>query len=92
VIIAAVFLVGVLISVFSMIWTNTLQELVPPEKLGRVSSVDQLGSFVLLPIGFGLAGWLTQRIGAPPVFVIGGLATTLMVLAGLTIPAVRELD
>ncbi len=52
--------------------------------LGRVSSIDALGSFVLLPIGYGIAGWATDIIGAPQVFLIGGLATIILALLGLT--------
>ena len=55
---------GLCISLFGMIWTNTLQEMVPNKMLGRVSSIDLLGSFALLPIGFGVIGLVTDRIGS----------------------------
>jgi hypothetical protein len=60
--------------------------------LGRVSSIDALGSFVLLPIGYGIAGWATDLIGAPLVFVIGGALTVILALLGLLHPAIRNLD
>jgi sugar phosphate permease len=88
----ASFVIGLCISVFSLIWTNTLQELVPRDKLGRVASIDGLGSFVLLPLGFGLTGWATDRLGAPAVFVVGGAATALLALAAWLHPAIRSLD
>jgi MFS family permease len=88
----AALLTGITIAVISLIWTNTLQELVPPELLGRVSSIDALGSFVLMPIGFGLAGWATDLLGAPQVFLIGGLLTAFLPLLGLAHPAIRNLD
>jgi hypothetical protein len=47
---------GAALEVFSLIWTNTLQELVPGERLGRVASIDMLGSFALLPAGYALTG------------------------------------
>jgi hypothetical protein len=37
------FVNGAGLEAFSLIWVNTLQEMVPPEKLGRVSSIDWLG-------------------------------------------------
>lgn len=77
---------------FNLIWTNTLQEMVPHEKLGRVSSIDMLGSFVLLPIGYGLAGWAIDLLGAPTVFIIGGSITALLALLALLHPAIRNLD
>ena len=45
----AALLNGAALEIDSLIWTNLMQEMVPPEKMGRVSSVDALGSFVLLP-------------------------------------------
>jgi DHA3 family tetracycline resistance protein-like MFS transporter len=66
--------------------------MVPGDMLGRVSSIDALGSFVLLPIGLALAGWGTDRLGAPTVFLIGGLGIILIVLLALSHPAIRDLD
>lgn len=86
------FIYGFSFSVFGMIWNNTLQEMVPHEMLGRVYSIDALGSFVLMPIGFAIAGWATDLIGAPMVFLIGGSATILLALLGLSHPAIRNLD
>jgi len=88
----AAFMGGLFISLFSLIWTNTLQELVPRHLLGRVSSIDALGSFVLLPVGYGIAGWATDLIGAPLVFGIGGAMTIALTLLGLLHPAIRGLD
>ncbi len=88
----AAFLEGFFISIFGLIWTNSLQELVSRELLGRVSSIDALGSFVLLPIGYGICGWATDLIGAPLVFLIGGGLTAILALLGLTSRSVRSLD
>jgi MFS family permease len=89
---AMAFAGGFVISIFSLIWTNSLQELVARELLGRVASIDALGSFVLLPIGYGISGWATDLIGAPLVFLIGGALTAGLALLGLTSRSVRELD
>jgi len=86
------FISGVSTSVFALIWTHTLQEMVPGNILGRVYSIDALGSFVLLPIGFALTGWGTDLFGAPGVFLIGGIGTILLALLGLSHPAIRNLD
>jgi MFS family permease len=90
--IASMFLSGISTSVFALIWTHTLQEMVPSNMLGRVYSIDALGSFVLLPIGFSLSGWATDRFGAPNVFLVGGLSTMALALLGLIHPAIRTLD
>ncbi len=83
---------GLGLAIGNMVWTNTLQELVPREKLGRVSSIDAIGSFALMPVGFGAAGWLTDRIGAPPVFIVGGALTAVLGAVPLLHPSIRRLD
>jgi DHA3 family tetracycline resistance protein-like MFS transporter len=92
ILIVSMFISGMSTSVFSLIWTHSLQEMVPGDMLGRVYSIDALGSFVLLPIGFALAGWLTEWLGAPAVFLIGGIGTLVLVVLGLSHPAIRSLD
>ena len=92
VLVGSMFVFGVCMSVFGLIWTNTLQEMVPHDKLGRVYSIDALGSWVLLPIGFAIAGWATDLVGAPMVFLVGGVGTIALTLLGLSHPAIRNLD
>ncbi len=92
VLVGAMFVYGFCFNVFGLVWTNTLQEMVPNDKLGRVVAFDSLGSWVLLPVGFALAGWGTDLFGAPAVFLVGGAGTILMILLGLLHPAVRGLD
>jgi MFS family permease len=88
----ASFVRGVSLTLFGLVWINTLQERVPREKLGRVYSIDALGSFALVPVGFGLVGWATAAYGAPAVFVVGGCTTAALALLGLLHPAVHRLD
>ncbi len=73
IVLPAAFLVGSGMSVMNTIWLTLLYELVPNEQLGRVSSVDLLGSLGLLPIGYVLAGWLSDHLGPSAVFLCGGL-------------------
>ena len=88
----ASFLDGFGISVFSVIWDTVLQELVPADKLGRVSSVDLLGSFCLQPVGFLLAGVLADRIGPAWVFVGAGAVSLALNLIGLCVRGIRRLE
>ncbi len=83
---------GALLSAGQLVWVNILQELVPQNLLGRVSSVDQFGTMVLTPIGFGVAGWLTALIGAPLVFLVGGGVAAGFMSLGLLHPQVRGLE
>jgi hypothetical protein len=83
---------GAALEISGLAWLNALQSLVPVEKLGRVASVDSLGSFALLPVGYGLAGLATEHLGAPIVFMLGGGLTTLAALFVYRHPALRGLD
>lgn len=80
-------MVGVTIGVVT--WTTTLQEQVPAQALARVSAYDWLGSLVVVPLGFALAGPVSTVIGLKAT-LLG--AATLMVAAGLaalSVPSVR---
>jgi len=92
ILIGGMFILGMCHATFTLIWNHTLQEIVPTEMLGRVYSLDAFGSFVLLPVGFGITGWATDLVGAPTVFLIGGFFTIALAASGLFHPAIRNLD
>jgi MFS family permease len=83
---------GAGISLFSVIWDTVLQEMVPIDKLGRVSSVDMLGGSALMPIGFALAGILADHIGPAWVFIAAGAMNLALNLASLAVRGIRELE
>jgi DHA3 family tetracycline resistance protein-like MFS transporter len=86
------FIIGAFNSVLGIIWTNLLQEKVPGKLLGRVSSIDYLGSYLFLPVGLGLGGWATEWLGASWVFILGGLLSSGLVALGLCHPQIRRLN
>ncbi|MBI3162374.1 MAG: MFS transporter [Chloroflexi bacterium] len=90
--IVAALLNGAALEIDGLIWTNIMQEKVPPEKMGRVSSVDSVGSFVLLPIGFAFTGWLIDAVGVSAVFIAAGVVTAVVSLLPLLHPMIRKLD
>ena len=90
--VVAALLNGAALEIEGLIWMNIMQEKVPPEKMGRVSSVDSLGSFVLLPIGFALTGWLIDTVGVTSVFIAAGAVTAVISLLPLMHPLIRKLD
>jgi hypothetical protein len=55
---------------FQTIWVTLLHELTPNQILGRVASIDLLGSFCLQPLGFLVAGLVADSLG--PVWVFLG--------------------
>jgi len=83
---------GAALEVVGLVWINILQELVPEEKLGRVFSIDSLGSFALLPLGFALTGWLVDLVDVSMIFLGAGLAAVFFSLLPLLHPAIRKLD
>jgi DHA3 family tetracycline resistance protein-like MFS transporter len=89
---AVFIIIGATLTTLELVWMHTLQELVPEELLGRVSSVDILGSAAFVPVGYVLTGTLADAYGPATVFVVGGLATAAILLFALFHPAVRALD
>jgi len=83
---------GAALEIGNVLWVNLMQELVPNERLSRVSSIDMLGSYALLPVGLGITGWVTNAWGPATVCIIGGAATVVAAILGLLHPAIRQLD
>ena len=73
-----------------VVWTSLLQQLVPRELLGRVSSVDWLVSVGLVPVSFALTGPVSAWIGSTMTMVGGALAAAAVTLALLYVPGVRD--
>ncbi|EFH81080.1 MFS transporter [Ktedonobacter racemifer] len=84
--------VGFGMSTMDMIWVNLLYELVPNKKLGRVVSVDQLGALGMLPVGYVLAGWLSDQFGPTSVFLLGGLMMVVLNSLLLLLCGIREIE
>ena len=81
---------GVGIEAFQVVWDTSLQELVRPEALGRVSSLDHIGSLALLPVSFAVVGAVADRIGPQPVFALAGLGAAALMCVGLLVPGVGD--
>jgi MFS family permease len=75
-----------------LVWTNTVQDLVKPELLGRVNSIDAMGSAALEPVGFVVGGASADLIGAGPTFIIGGVASVAILSLAFLSASVRHLD
>ncbi|GAC1396883.1 MAG: hypothetical protein NVSMB49_01750 [Ktedonobacteraceae bacterium] len=85
-------LLGFGLGAFGIIWVTLMQELVPQEKLGRVSSIDQLCAWVLLPLGYALIGIITDKIGPSQVFLIASGANVILAGIALAVPDIRKLQ
>lgn len=80
-----VFITGFGFSSATVIWGTLLQRRVPPELLGRVSSLDFFVSLALMPISMALAGPVGVAIGIPITFVVAGVVPTLLAVAAILI-------
>ena len=92
ILIVAALINGIALQAGSLAWTTILQEKIPNAQLGRVSSIDQMGSMGLMPVGLYIAGVLTGTIGPSLVFLLGGGVTALVGLLAIMHPAIRQLD
>ena len=80
------------IGFFNVIWFIVLQQMIPSDKLGRVSSIDMMGSLCLTPIGMALGGVVTDRIGPRLVFIGCGVICVACQALALLVRGIRELD
>jgi len=86
------FVTAALFQVGQIIWTTMLQQLVPRELLGRVSSLDWLISTGLVPVSFALTGPVAAAIGAGPTMVAAGLVGSVFMGMLLFVPGVRDVE
>lgn len=83
--------VGACGSYGNVLWFPTMQETVPPELLGRVSSLDWLLSLAMAPLGTVLGGALAGIVGVRVTLVLGGIVAA-CTGSVLFLPGVRDLD
>jgi MFS family permease len=88
----AMVLVNFGLAVYQILWLTVMQEIVPDDKLGRVSSIDQLGGYGLWPVGFALAGVIADYISPSWVFIGAGIVNAALYGVGLSVRAVRQLQ
>lgn len=82
-VILALALTGFTFSAGNVIWGTLLQRRVPPELLGRVSSLDFFVSLALMPMSMALAGPVGERLGYPLVFALAGFLPLLLAFAAI---------
>jgi DHA3 family tetracycline resistance protein-like MFS transporter len=74
-----------------VIWFSLMRLRVPAELLGRVSSLDWLVSFGLMPLSFALCGPLAGLVGAQATLVGAGiLAGGSCLVVYVAVPGLRE--
>jgi MFS family permease len=74
----------------SVIWTTMLQQRVPRELLGRVSSLDWMVSTGLVPVSFALTGPVSDVLGPETTVVVAGVLAAAVMFVLLFVPGVRD--
>lgn len=85
------FIGGVGLETFGVLWSTTMQEQIPQEKLSRVSSYDSFGSFVFMPIGLAAAGPLAVALGLQPALWVALLVMAVPTVLVLLVRDVRTM-
>jgi hypothetical protein len=68
-----------------------MQQEIPADRLSRVYSYDALGSWALVPLGFAVAGPISQLLGTRQTLVWAALLSLTVTLAVLLVRDVRNL-
>lgn len=82
---------GLGMELFGTGWSVAMMENVPTEALSRVYSYDMIGSFVAIPVGTALFGWLATQGDARLLAVIAGIVYATVALGALSVRSVRTL-
>lgn len=69
---------GVLSGFGFALWETLLMTVVDRDKLSRVYAMNLFGIKVLMPVGYGLAGWLAQYASAGTLIAVGQLAAAVL--------------
>jgi MFS family permease len=88
---AAMAVGGLGMGMFAVWWETALAERIPPHLLSRVSAWDWMGSLLLLPVGYLLAGPLAKAWGQVEVMAWGGVLGTVACALGLLPRSTRNL-
>jgi MFS family permease len=91
VILAGAFLHGFGLEVFSVNWDLAIQQNIAPDKLARVFAFDQVGSFVMRPIGLVLTGPVAGLVGERTWLAVTAAVMAVSTVLALLPASVRRL-
>lgn len=73
-----------------ILWWTLLGLTVPNSIRGRVTSIDFLGSYWLIPLSMALTGPLAVRFGARTLLAVAGVGGATAILSTFLVPGVRQ--
>jgi len=87
-VVAAYTVAGIGLEPFIVYWTVALQREIPRDKLARVTSLDWLCSFALMPLGLALVGPAVEQVGEDTVLLSSAAINVVACLAVLAVPGI----
>lgn len=88
---ATAVLAGACLEVFSVNWTTTMQQAIPPGMLSRLSSYYAIGGYALAPAAAVIAAPIAGVFGTAAVLAAGGLLIVAGTMAVLSVPEIRRM-
>lgn len=88
---AGFFVGGVALAFWLVMWSTTVQTMIPPEALNRLHAYDVAGSLIMLAVGRALAGPVAEAVGMREVLVGGAVVNMLVCGALFAARPIREL-
>lgn len=84
-------IIGILSGIANTTYISCVQQVVPNEMLGRFMSIDEVGSFAVIPLGQIVGGVLVMLAGIETTFAIAGLGVIVSSFATVLSRDVRNL-
>ena len=82
---------GATTAFWSVMWSTSVQTHIPAAVLNRISAYELAGSLIAFPIGQALAGPVSNAIGAGPALYASATVLVVVLIAMMSVPAVRHL-
>jgi MFS family permease len=79
------------VAVLNTFWYSTLQRIIPANIMSRVMSYDWLLSFVSLPLGYSLTGYISRSAGSSATLIAVASIASIPAVLTVLIPTVRQL-
>lgn len=67
-----IFVYGLMPGMLQTVFLSSVQATVPDEVMGRVFAADEVGSYMLVPFGQGIGGYLTVEVGVQGTYLFSG--------------------
>ena len=90
-VVLAYLVAGISIGPWEVFWFSALQREIPKELLGRVFSIDHMGSVGLMPLGMALVGPAVNLFGEKPLLIGASIFHVIICLLVLMVPGVKDM-